>query len=294
MVISKTKYREDGFKDMLKVIDKSTGTMTLEAPFLGLPGIEDGPWRLDVVKDKEPWYRMSQAIKNIVRRPRCTLQRLIVEDFDDARIVRSINAVDVPEGKRQMVRAQAAIHKLNDTQTRALDESIRNKLSLIQGPPGTGKTHVAAAIVSISDDKMLTGAGSNAAVDNLAKRFMGLQKCIGRFGLGYANDVGRVAIHRLACEQVGVGQGPSDIKNRKDFEFRYMNNDVRAACGTLIGAGAKHLESLRFGKGLVDECAQVTEPETLVFLQLLNDDAFLTLVGDHQQLPPTVTSPAAG
>ena len=122
---------------------------------------------------------------------------------------------------------------------------------------------------------------------------MGLQKCVGRFGLGYAKDVGRVAIHRLACDQVGVGQGPSDIKNRKDFEFRYMNNDVRVACGTLIGAGTKHLAPLRFSKGLVDECAQVTEPETLVFLQLLNDDAFLTLVGDHQQLPPTVTSPAA-
>ena len=55
----------------------------------------------------------------------------------------------------------------------AIFAAFTNRVTLIQGPPGTGKTLIAALIIGafaeLNKNVLLT-SGSNAAIDNVAKR----------------------------------------------------------------------------------------------------------------------------
>ena len=59
-------------------------------------------------------------------------------------------------------------------------------------------------------------------------------------------------------------------------------------CATTIGCGHRLLESRKFPIVLMDEATQATEPSALV--PIVKGCRQLILVGDHQQLPPTVIS----
>ena len=62
---------------------------------------------------------------------------------------------------------------MNNEQVKAFLAAFINRITLIQGPPGTGKTLTAALIIGafaeLSKNILLT-SGSNAAVDNVAKK----------------------------------------------------------------------------------------------------------------------------
>ena len=62
-------------------------------------------------------------------------------------------------------------------------------------------------------------------------------------------------------------------------------------CATCVGAGSAKLDRLKFHHVLVDEASQATEVATLV--PLMRACRQLVLVGDHCQLPPTVSSDLA-
>mmetsp|Transcript_21319 Transcript_21319/g.66819 ORF Transcript_21319/g.66819 Transcript_21319/m.66819 type:complete len:303 (+) Transcript_21319:1008-1916(+) len=74
-----------------------------------------------------------------------------------------------------------------------------------------------------------------------------------------------------------------------------MKDDILASadviCTTLIGAGSESLGCRTFSLVVIDEATQATEPTSLV--PLLFGAQQLVLVGDSQQLPPTVTDIAA-
>jgi predicted DNA helicase len=67
-------------------------------------------------------------------------------------------------------------------------------------------------------------------------------------------------------------------------------------CCTCIGAAAFELHGLTFKAVLIDECSQALEPACIIPILKLSKDVAgetttrLVLVGDHKQLPPTVTS----
>lgn len=63
---------------------------------------------------------------------------------------------------------------LNDSQVKAIEHAINNRLTLITGPPGTGKTRTIAEMVNLlrfsqPDQKILITSDSNAAVLNASK-----------------------------------------------------------------------------------------------------------------------------
>lgn len=47
---------------------------------------------------------------------------------------------------------------------------------------------------------------------------------------------------------------------------------------------------MSFARVLLDEAAQATELSTLVPLMTMQPDGCVTLVGDHRQLPPTISN----
>lgn len=66
---------------------------------------------------------------------------------------------------------------------------------------------------------------------------------------------------------------------------------AQVLCTTAIGAGSGMVERYAFGRVLIDEASQATELATIV--PLCHGCEQLVLLGDHCQLPPTVSSDAA-
>jgi regulator of nonsense transcripts 1 len=64
-------------------------------------------------------------------------------------------------------------------------------------------------------------------------------------------------------------------------------NNADVILSTCIGAGAKSLKERKFSLVLVDECTQASEPSCLI--PVIKATAHVVLIGDHCQLPPTMT-----
>ncbi|ETO12800.1 ATP-dependent helicase [Reticulomyxa filosa] len=138
------------------------------------------------------------------------------------------------------------------------------------------KTHVAVAIVEEffrrnPKGRVLICSYSNVAVDVLCRRIAdrGMQ-CL---RLGYQSDL----------EEQGYGH----LLLRNQSSYRDAMKTPIIAC-TCIGSKSslKH----RFDLVLIDETSQCSEIGILPPLQKLKDGGSLVLIGDHQQLPPTVLS----
>ena len=70
-----------------------------------------------------------------------------------------------------------------------------------------------------------------------------------------------------------------------------MLSSAEVLCTTNIGAGHFTIANRKFSIVLIDEATQATEPSALV--PIVKGARQLILVGDHKQLPPTVTSRSA-
>jgi superfamily I DNA and/or RNA helicase len=95
----------------------------------------------------------------------------------------------------------------------------------------------------------------------------------------------------------GNGGGNRELselyKTKQKLAARIESEIVQSAdviCSTCIGAGASCVDDIRFPLVLVDECTQAPEPSVLVPLVKCLDR--VVLVGDHRQLPPTITDRA--
>eukprot|EP00927_Polykrikos_kofoidii_P046236 TRINITY_DN40451_c0_g1_i2.p1 TRINITY_DN40451_c0_g1~~TRINITY_DN40451_c0_g1_i2.p1 ORF type:complete len:1017 (+),score=190.28 TRINITY_DN40451_c0_g1_i2:435-3053(+) len=190
---------------------------------------------------------------------------------------------------------------LNDSQQRALQAACSQSLVLVQGPPGTGKTALAVRIVAQwGQDKAGSNSGvtatsdSNIAVDNIVEGLASSGGDVVRMGRPEVArpEVLEHCVDELACKALGV----SRLRDCLDGQRRHkVVHDIikRAsvlAC-TAIGAGSGMLEPYRFTRVLVDEASQATELATIVPACLGCQQ--LVLLGDHCQLPPTVSSEKA-
>ena len=93
-------------------------------------------------------------------------------------------------------------------------------------------------------------------------------------------------------EAVGDRDSKEKAQEWQAFEAESLSaQDV--ACGTMMGAGQRHFQRLVYPCIVLDEVAQSTEPESLVPLVQAATEAHVVLVGDEQQLPPTVKSKEA-
>ena len=85
-----------------------------------------------------------------------------------------------------------------------------------------------------------------------------------------------------------------EYREIRELEQRITDEVLAGAevlCTTNIGAGHFTIANRKFSIVLIDEATQATEPSSLV--PIVKGARQLILVGDHKQLPPTVTSRTA-
>eukprot|EP01064_Diplonema_japonicum_P030945 TRINITY_DN5390_c7_g1_i1.p1 TRINITY_DN5390_c7_g1~~TRINITY_DN5390_c7_g1_i1.p1 ORF type:complete len:691 (+),score=56.18 TRINITY_DN5390_c7_g1_i1:57-2129(+) len=183
------------------------------------------------------------------------------------------------------------LRHLNTSQQGAVLQILNSNkgLEVIQGPPGTGKTTTAVSIIREWLRKykgnILVTAQSNIGLDNITEKLSNAGLRCMRVGFGAAASKrefeGVTTLDDLISEC-----GESSGSKYKDIDRAVAMVDV--VCATCVGAGCKALSKVPFAFVLCDEATQATEPATLI--PMAKGSCQVVLIGDHQQLPPTVAS----
>lgn len=194
--------------------------------------------------------------------------------------------------------------KLNKSQINALNNTRKHVLNLIQGPPGTGKTFTASFLIynlflsrKNKDNKILVCAPTNAAADNLSLALLELKNAVlnnnknakiykilrivarTREYIEYDEKVQKISLQNLV---------DFDSDDYKEKSINIINNAdiIITTCSTSM---TDKLEKYNFKFVVIDEATQSQEPETL--LTMLKGARHITLIGDPQQLSPTILHP---
>ncbi|KAM0751036.1 P-loop containing nucleoside triphosphate hydrolase protein [Meredithblackwellia eburnea MCA 4105] len=144
--------------------------------------------------------------------------------------------------------------------------------------------------------RILICAPSNAAVDEIARRIMcGLQMDGGDYFPRIAR-LGRLEKTAPDVQPVHIKELVKSYRRSGDSYFSAMKQILAQSdvvCATLSGSGTPSLMALGFGfeTVIIDEAGQTVEPSCLIPLKY--GCRKCVLVGDPQQLPPTVLSQTA-
>ncbi len=289
--------------------------------------VRKGGWRLDRGANRVAHDRMHQALiafHSTEGDGGTVLRELLlgnVLDMDQSAALQP----DI-RGKRRLREPTPVPDYLNSSQKEAISGALNRRLTLIQGPPGTGKTTTATHLLqhlALQDrGPLLATAESNVAVDNLLEGLLDLGVKALRIGrpvkvrenlrsatldavlehhpmqeeLAFLRDEQRElrkALPSLKGKEKGlmhrdININQKEIRRMEDLMTASVLDDAEVICATTIGCGHRLLESRKFPIVLMDEATQATEPSALV--PIVKGCRQLILVGDHQQLPPTVLS----
>ena len=181
---------------------------------------------------------------------------------------------------------------LNASQQAAATAAVSRRLTLVQGPPGTGKTKVAVRIISYWVRSRVHGSGSilatsdsNIAVDNLLEGLV--EQRLNVIRLGRPERSRPEMLRYCLDEMLAHIKSPQE----KALTTKRLIDSADVICTTCVGAGAGNLTKRVFAAVLIDEASQATEIATCVPIACGCQQ--LVLVGDHHQLPPTITSDCA-
>ncbi|XP_064093385.1 uncharacterized protein LOC135206091 isoform X2 [Macrobrachium nipponense] len=182
--------------------------------------------------------------------------------------------------------------KLNGEQKmavrRILEGSTRPLPYIIYGPPGTGKTitvveSVLQIFTLVNHSRLLIVAPSNSAADLVTERLL-------EFGVMEKADLVRLNAFQRKEEAIPEHIHPY-CYNGDQLMTRVRQ---RVIITTATTAGVMYrlgLHNGHFTHVFVDEAGQLTEPECLVALGLVNSvSGQIVLAGDPQQLGPVILS----
>ena len=289
--------------------------------------VRKGGWRLDRGANRVAHDRMHEALvafHSTEGDGGTVLRELILGNVLD--INESATLAPDIRGRRQHRGPPLDLGHLNESQQRAIASSQKQRLTLIQGPPGTGKTttatHLLRVLAQQGSGPMLATAESNVAVDNLLEGLLDLGVKALRIGrpvkvreslrsatldavlehhpkqeeLAFLQDElrqFRKALPSLKGREKGlmhrdISQAQKDVRRLEDEMTANVLDEAEVICATTIGSGHRLLFNRKFPIVLMDEATQATEPSALV--PIVKGCRQLILVGDHQQLPPTVLS----
>lgn len=184
-----------------------------------------------------------------------------------------------------------------------LTSSRRDVFTLMQGPPGTGKTTCILGLLKALSGRILLCAPSNGAVDELVTRLVALKSGfvvrIGSISDHTSDVVKNVTLSRIVerelqknplvhADDLFRGNASGRIRQLQNQLTTTHLRNARIICSTLNSAGMGVLDNLDFDYLIVDEAGQAVETSTLIPMSLKVNR--VVLVGDTQQLPPTVLS----
>ena len=150
---------------------------------------------------------------------------------------------------------------------------------------------------SLRSSKVFCGSDSNIAVDNLLEGLV--KKGINAVRIGRPEGASPHLLRYCVEEQAKQaanqardrGAAPNEIKQASFMTRQRMVSSAEVVCATCIGAAAGYLSDFSFCHILIDEASQAHELSTLV--PIIHGAQQLVLVGDHCQLPPTISCDAA-
>lgn len=206
--------------------------------------------------------------------------------------------------------------ELNHSQVSAVKSVLQKPLSLVQGPPGTGKTVTSASVVyhlsKMNPGQVLVCAPSNVAVDQLTEKIhlTGLKvvRVQAKSREAIDSSVQYLTLHQQVANndthpdlqkliQLKAEQGELSSTDERRYKSltRLCEREILTAADvilcTCVGAGDPRLAKMKFRTVLIDEATQATEPECMIPLTLGVKQ--VVMVGDHQQLGPTIMNKKA-
>lgn len=292
--------------------------------------LKKGYWRLDRGANRVAHDRMHQALISFHSSEReisTPLRDLILGTVHDMKGSAELPPEIHGKNKNNLTKDWKA--GLNESQQQAFESAIHRRLTLIQGPPGTGKTFTAVRILShlaqTSGQPVLATAESNVAVDNLLEGLLDMG--INALRIGRPVKVRDHLRDATLDAHVDAHHRQEELNDLRD-DFREINRELPSlkgkekglahrdsrsllqqirriereviedvlskadvVCATTVGCGHNIIADRRFPIVLIDEATQATEPSSIV--PIAKGSRQLILVGDQQQLPPTVISKSA-
>lgn len=209
-----------------------------------------------------------------------------------------------------------AIGELNPSQVNAVRSALVQPLTLIQGPPGTGKTVTSATIIyhllRVSNHQILVCAPLNVAVDHLTQKLLDAGISVVRMAARSREDSESILDDKLYLHNMVTDQHTTQLKRlmtlRQNRELTKKENNLylkklhalqfkilskcKVVCTTCAGAGDYRIAKRTFRTVLIDESTHAYEPESLI--PIVKGAKQVILVGDHQQLGPTILDKRAG
>ena len=211
--------------------------------------------------------------------------------------------------------------KFNNSQCGAIDKAVKQHWTGIQGPPGTGKTGLLATIVELllriadatswetrnlhslthrcvktgdytmkKEDKLAIVCGSNNAADNCVSAFTKVRSGKTVLRVGTMPDDPLTAknfwIGNLKNYNEDGSKADTAIDKAEDTARLLKNADVIVTTTASVTAG--HLNGFTFWAMVIDEAGQNTKTDSV--RTLLKGVHVWVLIGDHNQLPPTIKS----
>ncbi|CAB3384845.1 Hypothetical predicted protein [Cloeon dipterum] len=177
---------------------------------------------------------------------------------------------------------------VNFSQLCAIKNAVNSELALIQGPPGTGKTYVALKITEIMinnkrkfgiEGPILVLCKTNRALDQFLLGVLKFTDQVIRFG-------GQSKCPELDSYNFNCQTG--------SYSRRWSNASDMDVVGMTTTAAARNrreiMDELGCTNVIVEEAAQILEPH--VVASLSSKIKQMILIGDHQQLRPTINAHA--
>jgi len=263
-------HLEAGASLVLGDYDAEAGELRLERD----PFVREQPPQFEVGQD----YVIDRRTLGLTGRLRDVVQAC----FAVPRL-RALLAGELVSG-REEPRYQRALLRLrerglNDTQAAAGAAAIATDgVALVQGPPGTGKTRLLAEVIAMlcqAGCRIALCAFTHRAVDNALAAIRRLAPDLPLYKLGFATGEGQRELRALGVQSV------------EPRRARLPDRGCVVA-GTCFQLAKLH-ESFQCHYAVFDEAGQLPIPHAVP--GLLRAQRWL-FFGDHQQLPPVVTTAA--
>jgi regulator of nonsense transcripts 1 len=251
-----------------------------------------------------------------------TIYTNLPEDIFQKEQIEFINSENSTSSER-VYQPIAVSPELNMSQKNAIEYALNNNLTLIQGPPGTGKTRTSIEIIKEvtkvnPGSKILLSASSNFAVNQLVLKCkeenIPVLRIFARSALDKIDTSDELYFTSLEYKIKEYAQQNNDIEFynqilksevNPNFIFpdtyygklnkvqKLLINNYNCIATTCTKLNHPSLKNLYFDTILIDECAQMLELEALLAINKGSENCRIILVGDPQQLQPSVTSEKA-